>query len=104
MHAAMAAWPFARQEPVDGRAALAHAHGPRALRHLRRNHTASLDPRIRSAHLMVPIERELLAHFHPGDAVLRAHAIGGPQWLRTPPPKVQQIAVRIPAVKSNPSD
>ena len=68
------------------------------------NHTASLDPRIRSAQLMVPIERELLAHFQPGDAVLRAHAIGGPQWLRTPPPKVRQIAVRIPAVKSSPSD
>jgi hypothetical protein len=32
----------------------------------------------------------------PGDAVLRLHAIGGPQWLRTPPPKVQQIIVRIP--------
>jgi hypothetical protein len=28
------------------------------------------------------------------------HAIGGPQWLRTPPPKVQQIAVRIPAIAS----
>jgi hypothetical protein len=68
------------------------------------NHTASLDPRIRSAHLMVPIEPELLARFQPGDAVLGAHAIGGPQWLRTPPPRIQQIAVRIPAVKSIPSD
>lgn len=68
------------------------------------NHTASLDPRIRSAHLMVPIEREVLAHFDPGDAVLRVHAIGGPQWLRTPPPKVQEVAVRIPLVKTMPSD
>jgi hypothetical protein len=60
------------------------------------NHTASLDPRTRSAHLMVPIERETLARFRSGNAVLRVHAIGGPQWLRTPPPKVQQLAVRIP--------
>jgi hypothetical protein len=62
------------------------------------NHVASLDPRLREAHLLVPIERERLARFQPGDAVLRAHAIGGPQWLRTPPPKVQEIAVRIPRV------
>ena len=62
------------------------------------NHTASLDPRTRSAQLMVPIERETLARFHPGNAVLRAHAIGGPQWLRTPPPKIQQVGVRIPPV------
>ena len=60
------------------------------------NHTASLDPRTQSAHLMVPVEGAMLERFHAGDAVLRAHAIGGPQWLRTPPPKVQQIVVRIP--------
>ena len=62
------------------------------------NHVASLDPRTQSAHLMVPIERDLLARFRPGDAVLRAHAIGAPQWLRIPPPKVQDVAVRIPSV------
>jgi len=60
------------------------------------NHTASLDPRTRSAHLMVPIEGAVLERFHAGEAVLRVHAIGGPQWLRTPPPKVQRVAVRIP--------
>ena len=68
------------------------------------NHTASLDPRTRSAHLMVPIEGEMLARFEPGSAVLRVHAIGGPQWLRTPPPKVQEIAVRIPATVSTAGD
>lgn len=62
------------------------------------NHVASLDPRTKAAHLMVPIERELLARFQPGDAVLRAHAIGAPQWLRIPPPKMQDVAVRIPPV------
>jgi hypothetical protein len=68
------------------------------------NHTASLDPRTQSAHLMVPIEAATLAHFHPGDAVLRVHAIGGPQWLRTPPPKVQQVGVRIPGTASTAGD
>jgi hypothetical protein len=65
------------------------------------NHVASLDPRTRSVHLMVPIERELLARFRPGDAVLRAHAIGGPQWLRTPPPKMREVGVRIPAARTS---
>jgi hypothetical protein len=62
------------------------------------NHVASLDPRTRSAHLLVPIERERLSRFRPGGAVLRAHAIGAPQWLRIPPPKVQEVAVRIPLI------
>jgi hypothetical protein len=62
------------------------------------NHVASLDPRPRSAHLMVSVERERLARFQPGDAVLRAHAIGAPQWLRIPPPKVRDVVVRIPPV------
>jgi hypothetical protein len=68
------------------------------------NHTASLDPRTQSAHLMVPIEREVLERFHAGDAMLRVHAIGGPQWLRTPPPKVQQVLVRIPETASTAGD
>ena len=68
------------------------------------NHTASLDPRTQSAHLMVPVEREMLEGFHAGEAVLRVHVIGGPQWLRTPPPKVQAIAVRIPMTASTAAD
>ena len=59
------------------------------------NHVASLDPRTRTAHLMVAIDEARLARFEPGNAVLRAHAIGAPQWLRIPPPKVQDVAVRI---------
>lgn len=68
------------------------------------NHTASLDPRIRSARLMVPIERDVLARFEPGDAVLRVSGLGRSQWLRVPPPKTRELAVRIPAVRSIPSD
>ena len=68
------------------------------------NHTASLDPRIRSARLMVPIERDMLARFQPGDAVLRVVGLGRSQWLRIPPPKMRELAVRIPVVKTIPSD
>ena len=68
------------------------------------NHIASLDPRTQSAHLMVPIERAMLERYHPGEAVLRVHAVGGPQWLRTPPPKVQQDVVRIPDTASTAGD
>jgi len=62
------------------------------------NHQASLDPRTQSAHLMIPLTAERLARFRPGEAVLRATAIGGPQWLRTPPPKVDQRRVIIPSL------
>ena len=68
------------------------------------NHTASLDPRIRSARLLVPIEREVLSRFQPGDAVLRVIGLGRSQWLRVPPPKIRELAVRIPPVRSLPGD
>jgi hypothetical protein len=68
------------------------------------NHTASLDPRIRSARLMIPIERDVLARFEPGDAVLRVIGLGRSQWLRVPPPKMRELAVRIPRVTAIPSD
>lgn len=60
------------------------------------NHQASLDPRTRTAHLLIPLTAERLARYRPGEAVLRATAIGGPQWLRTPPPKVDERRVVIP--------
>ena len=53
------------------------------------NHVASLDPRTRSAWLYVVLGREQLERFHAGRATIRASAIGGPQWLRTPPPLVR---------------
>ena len=60
------------------------------------NHVASLDPRTQTAHLLIPLTAARLAHYRPGEAVLRATAIGGPQWLRTPPPKVDERRVIIP--------
>src|SRR5205085_7358831 len=65
------------------------------VRTIQSNHVASLDPRTRSAWLYVVLGREALARFHAGGAMLRASAIGGPQWLRTPPPLVRTIPVGI---------
>jgi hypothetical protein len=59
------------------------------------NHVASLDPRTRSARLDVVLEPEQLERFHAGSATIRASAIGGPQWLRTPPPLVRTLPVMI---------
>jgi hypothetical protein len=61
------------------------------------NHVASLDPRTRSAMLHVVLGQEQLARFHEGRATIRASAIGGPQWLRTPPPLVRTLPVVIVA-------
>jgi len=66
------------------------------------HYQASLDPRTRAAHLMVPLTAERLARYRPGDAVLRATAIGGPQWLRTPPPKIDERHVIIPSLANPP--
>jgi hypothetical protein len=38
---------------------------------------------------------ELLARFASGAAVVRATAHGRPQWMRTPPPEVREVAVEI---------
>lgn len=67
-----------------------------AVRVLPSNYEASYDPRVQRAELAVPISDALLARFVPGTATIRAAAIGGPQWLRTPPPVVREIAVTIP--------
>jgi hypothetical protein len=53
------------------------------------------DPRFRRGTLTVVLTPELLARFRPGPALLRATAIGRPQWMRTPPPTVRQVGVEI---------
>ena len=65
------------------------------VRRIQSNYVASLDPRTRSAWLYVVLGVEELAGYHPGSAMIRASAIGGPQWLRTPPPLVRTIPVVI---------
>ena len=34
-----------------------------------------------------------LAPFHDGPAILRARALGSPQWMRTPPPTITELPV-----------
>jgi hypothetical protein len=39
-----------------------------------------------------------LRRLRPGPAVVRATAVGGPQWMRRLPPTVRERAVRMVAV------
>lgn len=53
------------------------------------------DPRFRHGTLAVVLTPLLLERFQPGAALLRATAIGRPQWMRTPPPTVREVGVEI---------
>ena len=63
--------------------------------YLSRNHEPVFDPRPKSGSVVVKIEPRMLAEFDAGPAVLRASAVGRPQWLRVPPPTVRELAVVI---------
>jgi hypothetical protein len=66
-----------------------------ALQRVSPNDWASFDPRIRREAQTVVLTPEVLARFSPGAASVRATALGGPQWTRTPPPVVREIGVEI---------
>ena len=59
------------------------------------NHNASIDPRWRRDSIVVVVTEAVLAGYDRGPATLRATAIGGPQWLRTPPPLIRQRSVNL---------
>lgn len=59
------------------------------------NVNASYDPRTKWAKVTVVLSPEQLARLDRGPAILRATANGRSQWLRTPPPKIQELAVDI---------
>jgi hypothetical protein len=59
------------------------------------NVNKSLDPRPKHGVASVVLTPEQLARFEPGPAIVRATAYGSMQWLRTPPPKVQERRVEI---------
>jgi hypothetical protein len=63
--------------------------------YLPRNHEPVFDPRPKSGSVVVTIEPQMLAEFDPGPALLRASAVGRPQWLRVPPPTIREMAVTI---------
>ena len=60
-----------------------------------RNHEPVFDPRPKRDSVVVTLEPGMLAEFDPGPAVLRASAVGRPQWLRVPPPTIRELAVVI---------
>ena len=66
-----------------------------ATHEIAKNHNASIDPRWRRDSIIVVMTPSLLAGYKPGTATLRAHAIGGPQWLRTPPPLIRELQVQL---------
>ena len=63
--------------------------------YLPRNHEPVFDPRPQSGSVVLTIDPGMLAEFDPGPAVLRASAVGRPQWLRVPPPTVRELPITI---------
>ena len=63
--------------------------------YLPRNHEPVFDPRPKSGSVVVTLEPAMLAEFDAGPAVLRASAVGRPQWLRVPPPTVRELPITI---------
>jgi hypothetical protein len=53
------------------------------------------DPRTRQGTMTPSFTTEFLAYFQPGPAIVRATALGRLQWLRTPPPVMQEIPVVV---------
>lgn len=85
------------RNPVDVRLELVQGTHVEMLATLRvaASHDGFFDPRTRQGSMMPSFTAEFLAHFEPGPAVLRATAIGRPQWMRTPPPVVKEMAVIV---------
>ncbi len=59
------------------------------------NADPGLDPRPRRVGLTAAVPMTLWGRFHQGPALLRVTAAGRPQWLRTPPPTVRELAVTL---------
>lgn len=53
------------------------------------------DQRTRRNSLVITLTDAMLSPFVDGPAIMRSRALGGPQWMRTPPPTVREIAVTI---------
>lgn len=66
-----------------------------AIDEIPKNGDAALDPRPQRRDLSVALPSGLWTRFHSGPALLRATAVGRPQWLRTPPPTVRELTVTL---------
>lgn len=65
--------------------------------YLPRNHEPVFDPRPKRGSVVVSLTSAMLEGFEPGTAMLRATAVGRPQWMRVPPPTVREQPVTIAA-------
>jgi hypothetical protein len=63
--------------------------------YLPRNHEPVYDPRPKYGSVAVTLTPAMLSEFERGPAVLRASAVGRPQWLRVPPPTIREQSVSI---------
>jgi hypothetical protein len=66
-----------------------------AVHQIPKHRNASLDPRWRRDSIIVALTLPELTGYDSGAATVRAIAIGGPQWMRTPPPLVRETAVQL---------
>jgi len=66
-----------------------------AMQRLMPNDWSLFDPRIRRGEQTAVVTPDILRRFSPGAALVRATALGGPQWMRTPPPVVREMGVEI---------
>ena len=86
---------------VESDARIELVQGPRVTMlgevYLPRNHEPVFDPRPRHGSVVVELTPTMLDGFEPGTAMLRATAVGRPQWLRIPPPTVREQPVTIAA-------
>jgi hypothetical protein len=83
--------------PVDVRIELVqdgHAATIATLR-VRGNEWALLDPRTQHGSQTIVIAGDVLKQFANGKAIVRATAIGRPQWGRLPPPLIRERVVNI---------
>ena len=62
---------------------------------LRGSELAFFDPRARRATKSITVTKDQLAGFRSGNALIRATAIGRPQWGRLPPPTVTDSPIEI---------
>jgi hypothetical protein len=66
-----------------------------AFHQIPKNRNASIDPRWRRDSIVVVLSQPVLTGYDRGAATVRAVAVGGPQWLRTPPPLIREAVVQL---------
>jgi len=71
---------------------------------LRGSELAFFDPRPRSAQNSITVTKAQLAGFEKGKAVIRATAVGRPQWGRLPPPTVTDFPIDIQVDREDPKE